>query len=83
MQAGAAAASDRRSGQMGLFGGDDDDQPRGAAADLPDVPSGTQRERLAKEKEVLGFYLSSHPLAEHEKTLAAYCSHTHRSKRPS
>ncbi len=25
---------------------------------------------------MLGFYLSSHPLAEHEKTLAAYCSHT-------
>ena len=27
LQAGAAAASDRRSGQKGLFGGDEDDQP--------------------------------------------------------
>ena len=43
---------------------------------LPDVPAWNERERLAKEKEVLGFYLSSHPLAEHQKTLAAYCSHT-------
>ena len=44
--------------------------------DLPDVPEWEQNDRLAKEKEVLGFYLSSHPLAEHAKTLQAYCSHT-------
>ncbi len=28
------------------------------------------------EKEVLGFYLTSHPLAEHEALLRTYCSHT-------
>ena len=28
------------------------------------------------EKEVLGFYLTSHPLAEHEATLRTYCTHT-------
>ena len=76
MQAGAAAATDRRSGQMGLFGGDDDDRPDAASTNLPDVPAWNERERLVKEKEVLGFYLTSHPLAEHAKTLAAYCSHT-------
>jgi len=27
------------------------------------------------EKEVLGFYLSSHPLAEHEPTLRTFCTH--------
>ncbi len=75
MQAGAAAAADRRSGQMGLFGGDEEPTQPGSA-DLPDVPAWDERERLAKEKEVLGFYLSSHPLAEHQKTLTAYCSHT-------
>ena len=36
-----------------------------AVAHLPDVPEWDERDRLAKEKEVLGFYLSSHPLAEH------------------
>jgi DNA polymerase III subunit alpha len=76
LQAGAAAATDRRCGQMGLFGGDEDEQPDAGATNLPDVPAWNERERLAKEKEVLGYYLSSHPLAEHEKTLAAYCSHT-------
>ena len=42
----------------------------------PIVPEWEQKDRLAKEKEVLGFYLSSHPLAEHAKKLQTYCSHT-------
>jgi DNA polymerase-3 subunit alpha len=77
LQAGASAASDRRSGQLGLFGGDEEDQPSAAGAtNLPDLSEWSERDRLAKEKEVLGFYLSSNPLTEHEKTFAAYCSHT-------
>jgi DNA polymerase-3 subunit alpha len=76
LQAGSAAASDRRSGQLGLFGGDEDAQPDAGATNLPDVHDWDERDRLAKEKEVLGFYLSSHPLAEHLNTLASYCSHT-------
>jgi len=76
MQSGAAAAADRRRGQLALFGGGDQDQKDTAAASLPDIPEWEQRERLAKEKEVLGFYLTSHPLAEHENVLATYCSHT-------
>jgi len=76
LQAGAAAATDRRSGQLGLFGGPQYDQPEAGSINLPEVPEWEQRDRLAKEKEVLGFYLSSHPLAEHRQTLAAYCSHT-------
>ena len=76
LQAGSAAASDRRSGQKNLFGGDEQPASEAAAGDLPNVPEWPDRERLAKEKEVLGFYLSSHPLAEHQSTLAAYCSHT-------
>ena len=76
IQGGAAAATDRRRGQKGLFDDEDGDEPASVAASLPDVPAWDERERLAKEKEVLGFYLTSHPLAEHEKTLSAYCSHT-------
>ena len=76
LQAGVAAASDRRSGQKGLFGDDEDQQPDAGATNLPDVPPWDDRQRLINEKEVLGFYLTSHPLAEHEETLATYCSHT-------
>ena len=78
VQSGAAAAADRRSGQLGLFGDDEDeeDEQQSATANLPDIPEWDERDKLTKEKEVLGFYLSSHPLAEHQKTLATYCSHT-------
>jgi DNA polymerase-3 subunit alpha len=54
---------DREAGQASLFGEADD----GAAAhrhriSLPDIPSWTEAERLAREKEVLGFFISGHPL---------------------
>ncbi|MEM8677856.1 MAG: DNA polymerase III subunit alpha [Planctomycetota bacterium] len=76
VQAGAAAAADRRSGQMNLFGGaEEDTEEAPAAAALPDLPEWEERERLLMEKEVLGFYLSSHPLSEYEKELATYCTH--------
>ncbi|NLX57422.1 MAG: DNA polymerase III subunit alpha [Planctomycetaceae bacterium] len=74
MQSGAAALADRRSGQQSLFDDLEEDQMPVPVA-LPDIPEWEDRERLAREKEVLGFYLSSHPLAEYEKTLAMFCSH--------
>ena len=76
LQGGAAAAADRRSGQKGLFDDEEEETVEAVIKDLPDVPEWEQKDRLAKEKEVLGFYLSSHPLAEHAKKLRAYCSHT-------
>ncbi|MCU0963357.1 MAG: DNA polymerase III subunit alpha, partial [Pirellulaceae bacterium] len=76
IQAGAAALADRRSGQQSLFGDLDDDEPATAIVPLPEVPEWQDKERLAMEKEVLGFYLSSHPLAEYEQLLATFCSHT-------
>ncbi len=79
LQSGAAAAADRRSGQRGLFGDEAEDAEEAASAAstaLPNVPEFPEKERLTMEKEVLGYYLTSHPLAEHEATLRTYCSHT-------
>lgn len=76
MQAGAAVLKDRKSGQKGLFGEEQDDDGAPVAAPLPDVPEMDEKEQLVLEKEVLGFYLTSHPLAEHEKTLRTFCSHS-------
>ena len=76
IQAGQAAAADRRSGQKSLFGAMDDDEATAEVVPLPDVPEYEDRERLMMEKEVLGFYLRSHPLAEYEKQLSAYASHS-------
>ncbi len=77
LQSGAAALADRRSGQKSLFGEDDDEVPAGdTVADLPDIPEWDERQQLAVEKEVLGFYLVSHPLAQHSEQLARFTSHT-------
>ncbi len=77
IQSGAAAQEDRRRGQKSLFGELADDSPESTATiSLPNVPEFEERERLAMEKEVLGFYLTSHPLAEYEPTMATYRSHT-------
>ncbi|HEU5169537.1 MAG TPA: DNA polymerase III subunit alpha [Gemmatimonadales bacterium] len=57
---------EREAGQVSLFG---DSGERGGGAPerrsgpaLPDVPPWTEAERLAREKEVLGFFISGHPL---------------------
>ena len=75
MQSGASALSDRRSGQRSLFG---DLEPEDAKPTirLPEIPELPERERLMMEREVLGFYRSSHPLAEFEDKLSQFCTHT-------
>ncbi len=76
LQSGAAALADRRSGQKSLFGDMEEEEESATEAALPDIPEIEERERLAMEKEVLGFYLTSHPLAEYQKALSTFCSHT-------
>ncbi|HHM12126.1 MAG TPA: DNA polymerase III subunit alpha, partial [Planctomycetaceae bacterium] len=56
-----------RAGQRSLFGSLETESAV-TAADLPDAPDLGERERLLAEREALGFYLSSHPLAEYEST---------------
>jgi DNA polymerase-3 subunit alpha len=61
LEAGAAEQRDREIGQESLFGG-----IGGAALSaptLPEAPAWTDRQRLEFEKEVLGFYVTGHPLA--------------------
>jgi len=56
------------SGQVGLFAEDDASQVFSDA--LPDMPELTQSELLGFEKDLLGFYLTTHPLEPYRKTLA-------------
>jgi DNA polymerase-3 subunit alpha len=76
MQSGAAILADRRSGQKGLFDDGDDTEVTTVARKSPNIPDFSEKERLNLEKEVLGFYLSSHPLAEHEQSLRMFCTHS-------
>jgi DNA polymerase-3 subunit alpha len=41
------------------------------APSLPDIPEWDQSERLKHERELTGFYISSHPLARYEATIQA------------
>jgi DNA polymerase-3 subunit alpha len=77
MAAGASQLADRKSGQKSLFGAFEDSQPATAAATtgLPDVPPLSDLETRSNEKEVLGYYVHSHPLAEHQPLLDAICTH--------
>jgi DNA polymerase-3 subunit alpha len=76
LQAGSSAHEDRRRGQKSLFGHDDDETPAQAGLALPDVPAWSDTERLGFEKQALGFYITSHPLARHEVDLRLFSTHT-------
>jgi len=84
--AGQTLAQDRAAGQMNMFdalaaGGDDgaadEASSNGAAAaghrPLPTVPAWDRLTTLAREKEVLGFHVSGHPLDEHADLIRAFC----------
>jgi DNA polymerase-3 subunit alpha len=81
--AGAARALDqatamqreRSSGQSSLFGGGEDASIAVVAPPLPDVPAWTSRERSQKEKEILGFYFSEHPLTPLRDALDKIATH--------
>jgi len=70
-------------GQVSLFGdfGDtgSDASPLGSAATpppLPSVPAWSESERLQREKELIGFYISGHPLEPFRTECELFASHT-------
>jgi DNA polymerase-3 subunit alpha len=69
-------AAEKRRGQGGLFDEVEDAEPEGAAnPGLPDVPEWPETERLKFEKEALDFYITSHPLAQHDEQLRRFRTH--------
>ncbi|MGA1627763.1 MAG: DNA polymerase III subunit alpha, partial [Aquiluna sp.] len=58
------------SGQVDLFGGLMDEDP--ATIEIPKLPEWTKRDLLANEREMLGLYVSDHPLAGMEAELMRY-----------
>lgn len=68
---GQTFQEDRKRGQTSLF-----DLPSESktipAAKMPDVPEWPISEILSKEKEMLGFYVSGHPLTRYEEELKAF-----------
>lgn len=70
LELGQAAQRDRRAGQLNMFG------DFGAVAPAPPPRIGTEEwsdsEMLAYEKATLGFYITKHPLAQHEQVVRRF-----------
>jgi DNA polymerase-3 subunit alpha len=70
MERAQKAQRDAEQGQSGLFGLFDESPARGHDADaLPVAADWEESERLANEKEVLGFFVSGHPLDKYAEKL--------------
>jgi len=70
MERAQKAQKDAALGQTGLFGlFDEGPKGRRDADDLPKVADWEEGERLANEKEVLGFFVSGHPLDKYAEKL--------------
>jgi DNA polymerase-3 subunit alpha len=63
------AQRDQAAGQHGLFGIFDGELAAASADELPNVPDWDENLRLQSEKEVLGFFVSGHPLDKYSEKL--------------
>ncbi|MEW4488065.1 DNA polymerase III subunit alpha [Thalassoglobus sp. JC818] len=74
VQAAIAKQRDLAKGQMSLFGGDSSKDDGSIETDItmPVAEDWTHGYKLACEKEVLGFYLTSHPLTEFADQIATF-----------
>ncbi|MBD3183499.1 DNA polymerase III subunit alpha [Candidatus Poribacteria bacterium] len=70
MEAGQSAQKDREVGQVSLF--DFAESFSTEAQKLPEVPKLGDMEKLAMEKEILGFYISGHPLMRYDDIIKEY-----------
>jgi DNA polymerase-3 subunit alpha len=72
LEQGQAVQRDRLSGQISLFavmGTENSEQH--SKLELPDIPEWPDQEKLAFEKETVGFYLTGHPLDDYREDILA------------
>lgn len=66
-----ARQAEEAAGQESLFGGADT-ALHSPDPTLPDIPEWTEGDRLMREKEALGFYISGHPLDRYRAVVEAF-----------
>jgi len=74
MESGQRAWKDRLSGQVGLFGMVAD-EPAHVEHPLPALPDWTPQQKLSSEKEVVGIYVTGHPLDEYSEKVSQLSTH--------
>jgi DNA polymerase-3 subunit alpha len=74
IERGQKAQRDVESGQHGLFGVFDEPAAAGNNGNekLPNLPEWDEHQRLAAEKEILGFFITGHPLQKYEQKLQEF-----------
>jgi DNA polymerase-3 subunit alpha len=70
MERAQKAQRDVESGQHGLFGVFQQEETEAHNDKLPDIPDWDEHTRLAAEKEILGFFITGHPLEKYKDKLA-------------
>ena len=68
-------ARDRQQGQSSMFGMLEESAPTKKSEEMARVPEWPQHELLAHEKELLGFYVTGHPMTPFAPILEKYCLH--------
>jgi DNA polymerase-3 subunit alpha len=67
-----ARRAEEEAGQASLFGGAGEHALERREPPLPEVPRWSEPERLAREKEALGFFISGHPLDRFSDLVGAF-----------
>jgi len=72
---GARKQEEERLNQANLFGSENGNQAGLSEPKLADVSPWSNIERLNKERELIGFYLSGHPLGKFKEDIKLFCKH--------
>ncbi|HEV8605605.1 MAG TPA: DNA polymerase III subunit alpha [Tepidisphaeraceae bacterium] len=78
VEMGQQSQNDKRAGQMNMFGGGATGATTTTSSGgaLPEMEEIASADLLKFEKELLGFYITSHPLTEHQAALERYTTHS-------
>lgn len=74
LEVGSSLQKDKNRGQFSFFGAGADQEFTENGEKAPDIPEWPESQKLAYERELLGFYVTSHPLARYSKLLKNYAT---------
>lgn len=73
LESAGGVQKDRMNGQLSFFDKfEDQDNFKKTFQEIPNIPEWPENQLLTSEKEMLGFYITKHPLARFEKMLKTY-----------
>ena len=76
LEMGSNLQKDRSRGQFSFFSGSQEEQTpfQDSSSEIPSIPEWPESQKLAYERELIGFYVTSHPLSRFGKVLKNYAS---------